>query len=254
MASYAHDDKAIELLQQLSVQPDSKPNYQLIQGVIRYKNCIWLGHHPDLHLKIFSAFHDSPLGGHSGFPVTYKRIKSLFKWLGMKTFVKEQVQSCLVCQQEKPERVNYLGLLSPLPVPNKAWDTVTMDFITGLPQSCQHDCILVVIDKFTKYGHFMALKHPYSAQKVAEIFLDNVYKLHGMPVLIVSDRDPIFTSAFWQTLVNATGATLNMSSAYHPATDGQTEHVNQQVEGYLRCFISAHPTKWKKWLSLCEFW
>lgn len=133
--SYAGDTKAQVILQQLVVAPGSKPNFTLINGLLRYKSCIWLGQDPALHLRIFSAFHDSPLGGHSGFPVTYKRIRSLFKWCGMKLFIKTQVQSCLICQQAKPERVNYPGLLSPLPVPNKAWDTVTMDFISGLPPS-----------------------------------------------------------------------------------------------------------------------
>uniref|UniRef100_A0A453DFY0 Integrase catalytic domain-containing protein n=1 Tax=Aegilops tauschii subsp. strangulata TaxID=200361 RepID=A0A453DFY0_AEGTS len=194
------------------------------------------------------------VGGHSGFPVTYKRILRLFRWIGMKNFIKTQVQSCLTCQQAKPERVQYPGLLSPLPVPPKAWDTVSMDFISGLPSSYQYNCILVVIDKFSKYGHFMGLTHPFNAQKVAEIFLDNVYKLHGMPRLIICDRDPIFTSAFWKFLISNTGAELNMSTACHPETDGQTERVNQQIECFLRCFISAHPTKWSKWLSLCEFW
>ncbi|XP_073360196.1 uncharacterized protein [Aegilops tauschii subsp. strangulata] len=156
--------------------------------------------------------------------------------------------------QAKPEIVKYPGLLSPLPVPSKAWETVTMDFISGLPHSYQFDYIFVVIDKFTEYGHFMALKHPFSAQKVAEVFLDNIYKLHGMPEYIVSYRDPVFSSNFWQALVHRTGTQLNMSTAYHPATVGQTERVNQQIECYLRSFISSHPSKWSKWLSQCEFW
>lgn len=140
----------------------------------------------------------------------------------MKQFIKTQVQGCQVCQQAKPERIPYPGLLSPLPVPKRAWDTVSMDFISGLPPSAYYDSIFVVIDKFSKYGHFMPLKHPYTAQKVAEIFLDNVYKLHGMPSVIISDRDPLFTSKFWQHLIQSTGTTLNMSTANHPETDGQT--------------------------------
>ena len=159
----------------------------------------------------------------------------------MKKFILAQVQSCLLCQKAKPERVPYPGLLSPLPVPHQAWHTISMDFISGLPQSSQFNCILVVIDKFSKYGHFIPLRHPFNAQKVAEVFLDNVYKLHGMPKYIISDRDPIFTSQFWKMLIARTGTQLNMSTANHPETDGQTERVNQQVECYLRCFISAQP-------------
>ena len=159
----------------------------------------------------------------------------------MKKFILAQVQSCLLCQKAKPERVPYPGLLSPLPVPHQAWHTISMDFISGLPQSSQFNSILVVIDKFSKYGHFISLRHPFNAQKVAEVFLDNVYKLHGMPKYIISDRDPIFTSQFWKMLIARTGTQLNMSTTNHPETDGQTERVNQQVESYLRCFISAQP-------------
>ena len=102
-----------------------------------------------------------------------------------------------------------------------------MDFIEGLPVSQHHNCILVVVDKLTKYGHFIALKHPYTATTVAESFLDRVYRLHGLPVSLVSDRDPVFTSLFWKEVCNRTGIKLRMSSGQHPQTDGKTERVNQ---------------------------
>lgn len=112
-----------------------------------------MGPVPELHHKIFAAFHDSPMGGHSGFPVTYKRIHALFSWSGMKKFILAQVQFCLICQKAKPETVQYPGLLSPLPVPKKAWDTISMDFISGLPPSSQYNCILVVIDHIKSFQH-----------------------------------------------------------------------------------------------------
>ena len=146
--------------------------------------------------KIISAFHDSPIGGHSGFPVTYRRISQLFQWEKMKQMVKEVLQQCQVCQLAKPNKVPYPGLLQPLPIPAQPWEMMTMDFIEGLPVSHNHNCILVVIDKFTKYGHFIDLKHPYTAATVAESFLDRVYRLHGLPVSLVSDRDPVFTNTF----------------------------------------------------------
>lgn len=130
-----------------------------------------------------------------------------------------------------------------------------MDFIEGLPTSGSYNCILVVIDKLSKYGHFIPLHHPFTAMTVAEAFFNTVYKLHGMPLSIVSDRDRIFTSVFWKELFQHTqGIQLRMSSARHPQFDGQTERVNQQTECYLRCFVSTHPTKWAKWLSLCDYW
>jgi hypothetical protein len=130
----------------------------------------------------------------------------------------------------------------------------TMDFIEGLPQSRQFDCILIVVDKLTKYAHFIPVKHPYTASKIADLFIDNVFRLHGMPQSLVSDRDPILTSQFWQSVFRSTGTHLKLSTSHHPETDGQTERVNQSIECYLRCFISAHPQHWSKWLSLCEFW
>jgi hypothetical protein len=102
----------------------------------------------------------------------------------------------------------------------------TMDFIDGLPPSRQFDCILVLVDKFSKFAHFLLLKHPYTASKVAEIFVDNIYKLHGMPKVLVSDRDPVFTSQFCQAVFCTTGTDLRLSTAYHPETYGQMERVN----------------------------
>jgi hypothetical protein len=129
-----------------------------------------------------------------------------------------------------------------------------MDFIEGLPQSSSADCIMVVVDKFTKYAHFIPLQHPITAAKVAKAYLDNVFKLHSLPKTMISDRDPIFTSRFGQQLFMQMGSELRMSSTYHPATDGQSERVNQCLEIYLRCFTHAYPRKWSTWISLAEYW
>ena len=145
-----------------------------------------------------TAMHNSALGGHSGFPVTYRRLKTTFAWPGMKQQVKEFVQSCLICQQAKPDKAKYPGLLLPLPIPSHAWHTVSLDFITSLPQSGRSNCILVVVDKFSKYAHFIPLTHPFTAPSVAKVYLSEVYRLHGLPVAMISDRDPIFTSRLWQ--------------------------------------------------------
>jgi hypothetical protein len=106
--------------------------------------------------------------------------------------------------------------LQPLPVPTDTWEVVTMDFIEGLPKSAGANCILVVIDKFTCFGHFIALPHPYIDHSVASPFLNTVYILHGLPAAIVFDKDPIFTSRFWQSLFKLAGITLNLSSTYYP--------------------------------------
>jgi hypothetical protein len=129
-----------------------------------------------------------------------------------------------------------------------------MDLIDGLPPSRQFNCIQVVVDKLTKYAHFVPLRPPYTASKVAGLFIDNPFRMHGTPQSLVSDRDLVFTSHFWQSVIRATRTQLKMSTAHHPQTDGQTKRVNQSIACYLRCFISAHPQHWAKWLSLCDFW
>ena len=172
--------------------------------------------------KILHALHASPIGGHSGFHATYHRVKHIFAWPCMKKHVRQFVAQCTICQQAKTERVPYPGLLEPLQTPDGAWQVVTMDFITGLPKSSGFDCLLVVVDKFSRYTHFLLLKHPFTAMSVALLYVKEVYRLHGLPVAIVSDRDPVFTSNIWQELFKLMQTELRMSSARHPETDGQT--------------------------------
>ena len=129
-----------------------------------------------------------------------------------------------------------------------------MDFIEGLPSSSGCTVILVVVDRFTKYAHFLPLKHPFTAAQVAQLFLDNVVKLHSTPKSIVSDRDKIFTSIFWKELFKRCDTQLALTTAYHPQSDGQSERVNQCLEMYLRCAVHSSPTKWKQLLPLAEFW
>ncbi|WVZ62540.1 hypothetical protein U9M48_012279 [Paspalum notatum var. saurae] len=251
---YSADDQAQSLLARLALQPDAVPHFTLRDGILRYKQRIWLGNNEPLQTQVLSALHSSGIGGHSRFPVTYRKVKQLFSWPGMKAAVQRFVQSCATCQQAKPDRARYPGLLQPLPVPETAWQVITMDFVEGLPTSRFFNCILVVVDKLTRYSHFIPLRHPFTALTVAQLFITEVYKLHGMPSQIISDRDRVFTSLLWKELFRLAGVSLHMSSAYHPQSDGQTERVNQCMETYLRCFVHACPTKWSHWLHLAEFW
>jgi hypothetical protein len=140
----------------------------------------------------------------------------------MKKDISHFVQTCLICQQAKPDRSKLPRLLEPLEVPPAAWQVISMDFIEGLPNSGAVNCVLVVIDYFTKYGHFIPLRHPFTAATVAKSFMANVYKLHGMPMAIITDRDRIFTSAWWKELFRLADVSLRMSTSYYPQLDGQT--------------------------------
>jgi transposase InsO family protein len=194
--------------------------------LIRYKGHLWIADNSALRTKLIGALHDSAIGGHSGGRATYQRIKGLYYWLGMKRHIEDWIKQCQICQQAKHEHIAPAGLLQPLPVPERPWAAVTMDFIDGLPKSDGFEVILVVVDRLTKYAHFLPLCHPYSAATVATLFMDSIIKLHGVPLSIVSDRDKVFTSNFWKELFAAVGTKLCYSTAYHPQSDGQSERVN----------------------------
>lgn len=144
----------------------------------------------------------------------------VFYWPKLHHNVKEYVKNFLVCQKNKSEHVPYPGLLEPLPVPEMAWSHISMDFIEGLPKSNGKDVILVVVDRFTKYAHFLTLSQPFSVNDVIPLMTEHVFKLHGPPTVMVTNRDRIFTSTIWQSLFKALGVKLHLSSAYHPQTDG----------------------------------
>jgi len=129
-----------------------------------------------------------------------------------------------------------------------------MDFITGLPPSNNYIVLMTVIDRLSKFAHFIPLKADYTSKQVTEAFISYIVKLHGIPQSIISDRDKIFMSHFWQQLFKQQGTSLSMSSAYHPQTDGQTENLNKTVEMYLRCFCYQNPKQWVKLLPWAEYW
>ena len=129
-----------------------------------------------------------------------------------------------------------------------------MDFVEGLPKSQMKTMVFVVVDRLTKYAYFIPLFHPYTTAKVVNIYMQFVFKLHGMPLSIVSDKDLIFTSKFWSELMRLQGVVLAISSSYHPQFEGQTEVVNKSLEHYLRAFVADRPHSWVEWLPLAEFW
>jgi hypothetical protein len=191
---------------------------------------------------------------HSGFTKTYERVKHSFFWDGMKHDICNFVAECDVCQCNKGETVKSLGTLEPLPIPLAIWRDISMDFIIGLPKSGNKSVIMVVVDHLSKYAHLCALQHSFTASTVAQIFMDQVFKIHGMPHSIVSDHDPNFTSNFWEELFKLQGTQVHLNTAYHPQTDGQTEVVNKCLETYFRSFASEKKNQWVQWLPLAEWW
>jgi hypothetical protein len=172
----------------------------------------------------------------------------------LKKDIAEYLAKCIELKQVKAEHRHPTRLLQPLPIPEWKWETISMDFITGLPTSTkQNDAIMVVVDKLSKSAHFIPIKSTCKAIDIANIFMKEIFRLHGMPEEIVSDRDTKFTSNFWKSLMAGLKTKLLFSIAYHPKTDGQTERVNQILEDMLRMHVMHQPKKWEDYLPLVEF-
>jgi hypothetical protein len=154
------------------------------------------------------------------------------------------VAECDVCQCNKGETIKSLGTLQLLSIHPNIWRDISMDFIVGLANSGNKLVITVVVDRLSKYSNLCSLQHPFTASIVAQIFMDNIFKLYGMPHSILFDQDPTFTCNFWKELFRLQGTQLHLSIVYHPQTNGQNEVVNKCLETYLQCFSSDRKNQW----------
>ena len=171
----------------------------------------------------------------------------------MSRYIGKYVSTCDLCLRTKPQRNFPTGKLHPLPVLDTPWETVSVDFIVELPESSGHDAILVVVDSFTKRAHFVPTFTTLSAAGTARLFVQHVWKLHGIPRKVVSNRGPQFVAEFTQELYRILGIRIAATTAYHPQGDGQMEWVNQELEQYLRLFVNQRQDDWTDLLHLAEF-
>lgn len=215
VARYSSDPNACSKVQTLCINSGAVPNFSLKNGILYFQNRLWVGNNVEVQQR-FLLIYTAAVGGHSGIHVTYQRTKQLFAWPRLLATVTQFVQACFVCQQAKYEHVRYPGMLQPLHVPDHAWQVVSLNFVEGLPKYTSLNCILVVVDKFSKYNHFVPLAHPFTAPDVAEAYMQHIHRLHGLPQSLISDRDRIFTGTLWTTLFRLDGMQLWMSSSYHP--------------------------------------
>ena len=228
---------------------------------LTFRNGLWwkgkaiaLPKYLDIRRRAISEFHDCRYSGHLGLHKTLQNLRRVYWWHGISGHVKDYIKTCHSCQRNKPSTQKPVGLLQPLPIPHRPWVSISMDLITDLPETNEgYNAIVVVVDRLTKMTHFIPCTTKVTTQQLAQLFLTNIFRLHGIPEEIISDRDRRFTSHFWRELCLLLGTQQNMSTPYHPQTDGQTERMNRVLEEMLRHFVSPHQNDWNIYLPTCEF-
>ena len=207
-----------------------------------------------LRATILGEYHDPACAGHLGRDKTLEAVTRHYYWPGISRDVAEYVSTCPECQAVKASTQHPAGLLHPLPPATVKWEWITMDLVTALPMSdLGHDSIFTVVDRCTKMAHFIPTTSDADAADLAELFMTHVFRHHGLPKHIVSDRDGRFVGKFWRALFALLGTQLKFSTAFHPQTDGQSERANRTVADMLRCTCADMPQAWDKRLPMVEF-
>ena len=226
--------------------------FEYHDGLLFFKKLVYV---PDgsCRLQIVQNCHDTHTAGHFGSTKTLDLVQRSFWWPHMRRFVDDYVRTCDACCRAKIPRHHPYGLLEPLSIPSKPWQSICLDFITDLPVSKGFDAILTVVDRYTKMAHFVPCTKAITSEETAALVMREVFRHHGLPDSIISDRGPQFVSKFWKHLFKMLKVSCNLSSGYHPQTDGQAERTNQTLEQYLRCFLSYQQDDWADILHFAEF-
>ena len=208
----------------------------------------------DLRRRCIAMHHDPPYIGHLGRDRTLEQVRRHFLWPGMRQDVAEYVAKCDLCQRNKAANQSPLGLLVPLQIPEGLWESISMDLITHLPETKdKNSAIVVFVDRLSKMVRLVPVKMAIDAKEYANLFVRETFAKHGLPKSIVFDRDPRFTSDFFRQLCKCLKVDQNLSTAFHPQTDGQTERMNRVLEEMLRAFVGSAFDSWDKHLPCCEF-
>ncbi|GKC02597.1 putative reverse transcriptase domain-containing protein [Tanacetum coccineum] len=217
-------------------------------------NRSWVPCFGDLRALIMHESHKSKYSIHPGSDKMYQDLRRLYWWPNMKAEIATYVSKCLTCAKVKIEYQKPSGLLVQPEIPQWKWENITMDFVTKLPKTATgQDTIWVIVDRLTKSAHFLPMREDDTLEKLTRQYLKEVVSKHGVPVSIISDRDGKFTSHFWKSLNKALGTRLDMSTAYHPETDGQSERTIQTLEDMLRACVLDFGKGWDRHLPLVEF-
>jgi hypothetical protein len=233
-------DKGVQVIKEMLKQKVDKYKCfrQDSKGVLWFGDRLVVPKNPELRKKILDEAHLSKFSMHPSSNKMYHDLRSLYWWTKMKREIAKYISECNTCQRVKASHLKVAGTLQPLPIPSWKWEDICMDFIMGLPNTSRHhDSIWVIVDRLTKTAHFLPVHTTHRSEKYAEIYIDQIVRLHGIPRTIVSDRGAPFVARFWEQLQESLGTHVIRSSAYHPQTDGQTERVNQILEDMLRACV-----------------
>ena len=223
-------------------------------GSLYFHNRLCVPDDKELKKKLLFEAYNTVFTIHPRGNKMYHDLKQHYWSKGMKRYATEYVSKCLTCQQVKAEHQVPTGLLNPLPIPQWKWDNITMDFVLGFPLTQQkHDSVWVIVDRLTKSAHFIPVRIDYSMDRLAELYVNDIVRLHGVPLFIVSDRDPRFTSRFSKELQLPLGTRLNFSTTFHPQTDGQSERLIQVLEDMLRGCVMEFTGSWDMYILLIKF-
>ena len=255
LQEYKNDEFYYDTYNQLNSEyqeiPSKLNDFSISNSFLLFKNKIYVP--PNCRSSILNICHDSPSAGHFGIKKTINLINRDFWWSSLQSDVKDYIRSCDVCSRSKDSRHKPYGFLNPLDIPCKPWISISMDFITDLPVSNGYTCIFVVTDRFTKMSHFIPFPKVPSAADTASAFMNNIFRIHGLPSEIISDRGSQFTSKFWSAICKSFNITTKLASPFHHQTNGLTERVNSVIEQYLRCYSNFKGSDWYNFLFLAEF-
>ena len=222
-------------------------------GLMYFRDRLYVPENPELRRRIVEQHHDTKVAGHPGRWKTLELVSRNYWWPNMSRYIGQYTSTCDLCLRTKVRRQSPTGELHPTPVPEVRWETISVDFIVELPEAHGHDAIMCVVDSLSKRAHFIPTHTTISSLGTARLFLANSWKLHGLPRSVISDRGPQFVSEFTRELYRLLGIQLATTTAYHPQADGQTERVNQELEQYLRVFVSERQDDWDELLPMAEF-
>ena len=245
--------RVVEEMKKVGVKELRGNEWKIEGDLVLKKEKIYMLKDEELRVEVIQLHHDVPAVGHEGRWKTVELVMRNYWWPGMTRNIGKYVEGCDLCQRMKNRTEELAGKLKLSEVPQKTWTHLMVDFITKLPVVAGKDTVLVVCDWLSKMTHFVVTMEETLAEGLARLFKDNVWKLHGLPESVVSDRGPQFAAELTKELNRMLGIKMKLSTAFHPQMDGQMERMNQELEQYLWFFIEHRQKDWPEWLAAAEF-